>query len=93
MTRPNPERDQALVEAYMQGTPRTEIGRQFGISPHTVYGAIRRLGLEPQRIKPSTQTRAPKEGRNPVWVDTRVCPCCGVRALVHDETGCRRWKP
>lgn len=96
MTLSNPDRDLAMVQAYRAGTPRSEIAAQFDVSAHTVYGALKRLGMKPNSTKRSEAISAGSEQRtprNPVWVDTRMCPCCGVRALVHDDAGCKRWCP
>jgi DNA invertase Pin-like site-specific DNA recombinase len=61
---PNPvlrQRDEAMARLYRGGTRLIDIARTFGIPPHFVWNAIRRLGVQPRSRRRRTRSRQSKQ--------------------------------
>lgn len=81
-----------------KGMSNQEIAARMNMTASAVANALRRAGVLPKLQRSGAYVSGPGirtgEAPKPILIDQRdPCGFCGVRADVHDEFGCKRWRP
>lgn len=80
-----------------KGLSNQEIAQQMNMTASAVANALRRAGVLPQLQRSGAYVTGAGtrtgEAPKPILIDARdPCGFCGVRADVHAEFGCKRWR-